>query len=268
MLRRMSEHPADASFLDRVNTLSAPAVVGLGAAAGLLFAILSALQVDSSPDRGLAPIEADAGGAKDPATPAGAQTRAEKAADDSAQDEIEAAAAQAAGQPEADAGDDPSDAPTPGPDVGAVIDAEADPAAEAELELEPDTETGDDADGENAGDEAGDDDDAAVGSSPPPSPAGRSQADRDAEAKMTADELLTAATEAYQDKRYKDAYRLATRSQRSRPLDEAQMLRGRAACRLRDENNAREIVRSFKLGDEHRKTLRTFCKDHGVRVGL
>lgn len=261
MLPSMSDDPAAASFLDRVNTLSFPAVVGLGAAAGVLLAVLSALSVEGGPT------------APDPQPPAHSATAGTAAKNPTGEPDLDGAGGDGNGPMGVNAAGaatpaDPSDAaegeppPEPGeepppepeepalePDVGAAVDVEV-------LDPEDDTAT----------DEATSD--KPVDAPPPPSPAGRTQAERDAEAKMDADELLTAAQEAYQDKRYKDAYRLATRSHRSRPRDKAQMLRGRSACRLRNEKTAREIVRSFKLGDEHRKTLRTFCKDRGVRVGL
>lgn len=250
MLRTMSDDPAAASFLDRVNTLSFPAVAGLGAAAGLLFAVLSALMVEPAPD----------------SPPSSSPARAEEPAR-SPEQEREAASKKEAGggagggRGAKEAGEAPPGQPAPPAEV------EEEPA---DIALEPDVgasvEVVPTAVDDATADEAADDQPA--DSLAPSSPTGRTQADRDAEAKMTPDELLSAASEAYEEKRYKDAYRLATRSQRSRPRDKAQMLRGRSACRLRDQKNAREIVRSFKLGDEHRKTLRAFCKDRGVRVGL
>lgn len=256
----MSDEPSAASFLDRVNTLSFPAVVGLGAAAGLLFAVLSALMVDagpaaSTPQSSTSPATADTA-TKSPVHEPVSSDAAGAGGDGRRSEGASAATANEVEPPPAEAEEEP-DVIELEPDVGTAVDVEPTPA--------------DDAATDGASDGAAPDQPASdqpVDSPPPPSPTGRTQADRDAEAKMTADELLDAASEAYQDKRYKDAYRLATRSQRSRPRDKAQMLRGRSACRLRDEKNAREIVRSFKLGDEHRKTLRAFCKDRGVRVGL
>jgi len=270
MLPRMSDDSAAASILDRVNTLSAPAVAGLGAVAGVLLAVLSALSVEPSSSAEAAAHRAAVGAdTQATATPASA-AHADAAVGDS----------QASGAAEAvhDSGRAAGD-PGAKPDVEAEADAE-DGASEASDDLDddpedvvlldPDVGASDEADlsapldpGAPAAEES-----AASAGTPPASPTRRTQSDRDAEAKMDADALLAAASEAYQEKRYKDAYRLSTRSQRARPKDKAQMLRGRSACRLRDEKNAREIVRSFKLGDEHRKTLRTFCKDRGVRVGL
>ncbi|MGH1340608.1 MAG: hypothetical protein ACRBN8_03580 [Nannocystales bacterium] len=263
----MSDEPAATSFLDRVNTLSAPAVGGLGAAAGLLLAVLSALSVETGSTTDVAPAtvvaaaepNADGPVSRSQATATDEdQAAAEDAAQDSSQRAHEPALEGAPVPPPGGAEDETppaeeeaeqeesQDVVLMDPDVGTSHIAGADPEASEKSEVAADSAPSD--------------------STPPPS--GRTQSDRDAEAKMDADELLTAATEAYDDRRYKDAYRLATRSQRAKPKDKAQMLRGRSACRLRDEKNAREIVRSFKLGDEHRKTLRTFCKDRGVRVGL
>ncbi len=276
MLPRMSDPPPAASVLDRVNTLSAPAVAGLGAAAGLLLAVLSALSVEpgstgdasqvvagSEPKPGAMHGEDGVRRAADgpDAEPAGA-------GHDSAADADADAGAEANG--EADANADANADPDADPDAESNAGAETDAADEPEdvVLLDPDVGSPDDDAAPAAEDDPQASETAGAASQAPASPAGRSQADRDAEAMMDADELLAAAAVAYQEKRYKDAYRLATRSQRARPQDKAQMLRGRSACRLRDEKNAREIVRSFKLGDEHRKTLRTFCKDRGVRVGL
>lgn len=272
----MSDEPAAASFLDRVNTLSAPAVAGLGAAAGVLFAVLSALSVE--PNSAADVAHAAAVGAE-------SKTAVAAGADEDAPAGASQAGGDAAAEQPAEAAGDEHDSASPhtgehdaeaeaDEDAAAAeaADADGDPEDEPQdvVLLDPDVGTSDDAEPDPADDPAADDPAAAAapGEAPAGSPAGRTQSDRDAEAKMDADELLTAAEEAYKDKRYKDAYRLATRSQRARPKDKAQMLRGRSACRLRDEKNAREIVRSFKLGDEHRKTLRTFCKDRGVRVGL
>lgn len=264
----MSDEPSAASFLDRVNTLSFPAVVGLGAAAGLLFAVLSALMVDvgpaaSDPQSSTTPATADTA-TKSPvhepvssdAAGAGGDGRSSEGAAAANTNEVEPPPAEA---------EEEADVIELEPDVGTAVDVEPTPADDAATDGASDGAAPDQPSDGAAADQPADQ---PADSPPPPSPTGRTQADRDAEAKMTSDELLTAASEAYEDKRYKDAYRLATRSQRSRPQDKAQMLRGRSACRLRDEKNAREIVRSFKLGDEHRKTLRAFCKDRGVRVGL
>lgn len=268
----MSDDPAASSVLDRVNTLSAPAVAGLGAAAGLLFAVLSALSVEPGPAPDTGPVAAATILDETPDEPAavaegddhrsaqteprgGAKDAASRGQAGSANQDSETAPPAAPG---ADTGPDADEGPDEGPDEDVVL-------------LEPDVGSSEDADAAavpSEGDAPSTERDDAPGAAPAAGPTGRTQSDRDAEAKMDASELLTAAGEAYKDGRYKDAYRLSTRSQRARPADKAQMLRGRSACRLRDEKNAREIVRSFKLGDEKRKTLRTFCKDRGVRVGL
>lgn len=280
MLRPMSDDPAASSVLDRVNTLSAPAVAGLGAAAGLLFAVLSALTVEPGPAPKPGPLPAASAASESSGEPAAAEEDNHR----STQAEVRAGAKDGANGGPGSA--KPGSEATPPPNPGGEADDEAGSGADDGLGpgedengdededvvlVEPDVGSAEDAapavaPSEDAPDGAADD--PPPGAAPPASPAGRTQSDRDAEAKMDADELLAAADEAYKDKRYKDAYRLSTRSQRARPRDKAQMLRGRSACRLRDEKNAREIVRSFKLGDEKRKTLRTFCKDRGVRVGL
>src|SRR5690606_4627303 len=97
------------------------------------------------------------------------------------------------------------------------------------------TDVGSEGAADGAGDPSSADPDPAVATPPDPN--------REAEATATPAELYDMAGQAYEEARYKDAYRLATKSQRAKPSDQTQMLRGRSACRIKDEQNAKEIVK-------------------------
>jgi len=91
---------------------------------------------------------------------------------------------------------------------------------------------------------------------------------RAAEAQMTPEELLAAAKEAFAQGRYRDAYRLANRSNYQKPTAEALLLSGRAACELRDKELAKTAMKGFKRSDPERKTIKEACQRRGVRLGL
>lgn len=250
---------AESSPLDRLNTLPFSAFIGMGALAGLLAVGVASWVESRAPRQAVAVPE-------HPTATEGADVPIPEA-------ETAARRSRSGGAPPAS--DGRSDAPGPASDddgerlekddqdpdeAGGGEDARADGSDGGDL-FEPDV-------GGSAIDEpsaAQEDPEAApddTNAQPPTSPS------RAAEAAATPEELVGMAETAFDEGRYKDAYRLATRAQREQPSDRTQMLRGRAACRIKDERNAKTIVRSFKLTDDRRKTLRTYCKEHGVRVGL
>lgn len=247
---------ASSSLQARVRALPFPAVLALGGLTGLLGVALAALSVEpvaeadasatSTRSASEAPKDANANAGPTGAEAVAASPSASAAGRPTAADD----------QPEADTAKDAElDDDTAIPEEpDAEEDAEEDAEAEVEVDPQPDV-------GASPAVEAGSN---AKAPAPPPT----KSSDRSAEADATPDELFAMAKAAYDEGEYRDAYRLATKSQRAKASDRTQMLRGRSACRLKDEKNAKAIVRSFKLGDERRKTLRTFCKDRGVRVGL
>ena len=85
---------------------------------------------------------------------------------------------------------------------------------------------------------------------------------------MTAEELLEEAKTALKEKRYRDAYRLATRSNYKKKSNETMLVKGKAACGMKDEKAAKNVMKDFALNDDRRKEIRNFCRDRGVRVGL
>lgn len=91
---------------------------------------------------------------------------------------------------------------------------------------------------------------------------------RTGESKLTAEELYAAAKAAYAKREYREAFRLATKSQHAKADDATQALRGKAACQIKDRAAAKKIIKSFKLRDPKRKELRALCKDRGVNVVL
>ncbi|MCR9161286.1 MAG: hypothetical protein ACE37F_12505 [Nannocystaceae bacterium] len=235
---------------DRIRALPFSVVLALGGLSGLLAAAAAALTVEPGP-------------AKD--TP---QTAKSEAPDPAPHVEpeapVDAGGGAASGEPTHGADTPPPTEPDP-EELDATANAgfdEADEEEEEEVEMLAEPDVGGDAPGaaaEDAPEESGATADVV--------PTAKS-ADRAAEAEATPEELFTMAQAAYDEGEYRDAYRLATRSQRAKASDRTQVLRGRAACHLKDEKNAKAIVRSFKLGDDRRKALRGFCKDRGVRVGL
>jgi len=243
------------TWIERIETLPFPAYLGLGAATGLLAVLLAASSVKSGAADVREPVDgavADAGvAAPERSVPSAAAPSHDAAQNRAASPGAGASAAESANakpEPPAEAeapspADEPTREPAPEPEPEVVLEDDAPVEAE-------DTS----ADGTASGAEQ--------------TPAGRTTAERAAEAEATPAELYALAKTAYDEGRYKDAYRLATRSHRAKASDKTQMLRGRAACRIKDQKNAKAIVKSFKLGDERRKTLRTFCKDRGVKVGL
>ena len=266
MLGRLMSDETPSTLQERLLALPFAAYLGLGALTGVLAVALASLSVESSSQATVAAARVDGGGVQDGADVAAGSAGSE--------DTVRAAGAggkAAAGQavsadPDEDAHDAEPDAADPAaPEAeGAAADSGVEAGAPDDDAVEiadSPSDVGSANDGAEA--EAGTPSSAAEPAvAPPPDP------NREAEAAATPEELYDMAKEAYDDGRYKDAYRLATKSQRAKPADRTQLLRGRAACRIKDEQNAKEIVKSFKLGDDRRKTLRTFCKDHGVRVGL
>ena len=109
---------------------------------------------------------------------------------------------------------------------------------------------------------AGEDD-----SGPPPLPTAR-DVDADAERAMNADELRAAAKEALDQRRYRDAFRLATRSQSKSRSNATLLIKGLAACGFKDEDAARAVVHALPPRDERRKTIRKSCRDRGARIGI
>ncbi len=85
---------------------------------------------------------------------------------------------------------------------------------------------------------------------------------------MTADELREEATKALKEKRYRDAYRLSTRSYYKKKDNGTLLIKGKAACGMKDDKAAKAAVKALPRGDERRKDIRTYCRDRGVRVGL
>ena len=247
---------ATPSLQARIRSLPFPAVLALGGATGLLAAVLAAASVEPAADGDAVATSTT------PRSEAGVEEAPEAEAEGGA--EGGGGSGKPGGEPRGagSASDPPTPSEPPSDDDATanpadadVEDAEEDDEEPIEVLAEPDV----------------------GGGSPSPSPASSSASDapkttkspdRSAEADATPDELFTMAKAAYDDGQYRDAYRLATKSQRAKASTRTQMLRGRAACRLKDEKNAKAIVRSFKLGDERRKELRGFCKDRGVRVGL
>lgn len=122
----------------------------------------------------------------------------------------------------------------------------------------------DDAEAIAAGDEADEDDE---GTAPRPTPI-KTDPDRSAESSMSAEELLAAAKEALDQGNNRDAYRLATSSVRKQPSEDGSLIRGKAACGLRNKGRAKDAMRTFKLTDDRRKAIRETCKANGIRVGL
>ena len=247
---------ATPSLQARIRSLPFPAVLALGGATGLLAAVLAAVSVEPA---------ADGDAVATSTTP-----RSEAGVEEAPEAEAEGGAEGGGGSGK------------PGGDPRGAGSA-SDPSTPSEPPSDDDA-TANPADAEVEGAEEDDEEPIEVlaepdvgGGSPSPSPASSSASeapkttkspDRSAEAGATPDELFTMAKAAYDDGQYRDAYRLATKSQRAKASTRTQMLRGRAACRLKDDKNAKAMVRSFKLGDERRKELRGFCKDRGVRVGL
>lgn len=253
---------ATPSLQARIRSLPFPAVLALGGATGLLAAVLATLSVEPAAD-----VKTDAVAAS---TTPGSEPAAEEPAEAASANggEGRGGSGKPGGEPEP--AESARDAPTPN-DPPSDDDATANPADEEADAGDPDDEEPvevlDEAD-VGDGDPSPAPASSVASGAEPAAPTPTKSPDRSAEADATPDELFTMAKAAYDDGQYRDAYRLATKSQRAKASTRTQMLRGRAACRLKDEKNAKAIVRSFKLGDERRKELRGFCKDRGVRVGL
>ncbi len=85
---------------------------------------------------------------------------------------------------------------------------------------------------------------------------------------MTAEELRIAAQQALDERRYRDAYRLATRSQYKRRSNATLLIKGLAACGMKDSDAAKDVVRALPQRDDRRKAIRKSCRDRGARIGL
>ncbi|MEX1363313.1 MAG: hypothetical protein AB1Z98_09320 [Nannocystaceae bacterium] len=92
--------------------------------------------------------------------------------------------------------------------------------------------------------------------------------DAQAEAELTAEEMYEQGMQALADKRYRDAYRLGTRSYYKTKSRDTLALKAKAACGLNDEDSAKNSLRELPLGDDRRKEIRGYCRDRGVRLGL
>lgn len=103
--------------------------------------------------------------------------------------------------------------------------------------------------------------------SPPDLPASINES-RLSEAAMSAEELLETAQTNLVAGHYHDAFRQATASSIRAPTPTAHLIRGQAACGLRDRSQARDAMKALKFSDPERKAIRETCKSMGVRVGL
>lgn len=92
--------------------------------------------------------------------------------------------------------------------------------------------------------------------------------DARAEAQLTAEQMYEQGMQALADKRYRDAYRLGTRSYYKTKSRDTLALKAKAACGLDDEDSAKNALRELPLGDDRRKEIRGYCRDRGVRLGL
>ncbi len=89
-----------------------------------------------------------------------------------------------------------------------------------------------------------------------------------AEAQMTAAEMREEAKKALSEKRYRDAYRLATRSYYKEKSNETLEIKGKAACGMNDERAAKSAIKALPVGDDRRKEIRGYCRDRGLRLGI
>jgi len=85
---------------------------------------------------------------------------------------------------------------------------------------------------------------------------------------MTAEQLLEEAKTALSEKRYRDAYRLATRSGYKKKTNETYTVKAKAACGMKDEASAKDAMHSLPMGDDRRKAIREYCREKGVRLGI
>ena len=65
-----------------------------------------------------------------------------------------------------------------------------------------------------------------------------------------------------------NAYRLATRSGYKKKTNETHTVKAKAACGNKDEAAAKAAMKSLPLGDDRRKSIRDYCRDKGVRLGI
>lgn len=97
-------------------------------------------------------------------------------------------------------------------------------------------------------------------------PIGSSSARADDTRKLSAEELLTLARQAWKDGNARDTFKYANQSRYKQPSAEATELSTLAACKMHQTDSARS---SFDdLDGDRRRRVRTACRDMGVRVGL
>jgi hypothetical protein len=113
-----------------------------------------------------------------------------------------------------------------------------------------------------------DEDDGAHSSKSSPRTAPQPTSDPSGEAAMTAEELLEEAKKALSEKRYRDAYRLATRSGYKKKTNETYTVKAKAACGMKDEASAKDAMKALPMGDDRRKVIREYCREKGVRLGI
>ncbi len=165
--------------------------------------------------------------------------------------------------------DEPEGAGGGAADGGGAAEGETDAGADRD---EPGSEAGeageaDEADGEEVVeimDDAAQPSGKSGSSTLPPS---RDDPNRAAEEAMSAEELLAAAKDAYKERRYRDAYRLANQSHRKKASDDALELRAKAACGMKDRDLAKTSFKKLPLG-ERRREVRDACRKHDIRIGI
>ncbi|MEM6988861.1 MAG: hypothetical protein AAF721_00140 [Myxococcota bacterium] len=75
------------------------------------------------------------------------------------------------------------------------------------------------------------------------------------------------ATAALAAQRYRNAFRMAERAYQETPSQDVLVIKGKAACGLKNKSAAKAVVKELPVASKVRRDVRSACRGHGIRLG-